>query len=69
MLRILLVYQLVLRYISVNLETVIGLSICFMIYKELIVRRLLVYQLVLRYISVNFETFIGLSISFMIYKR
>ena len=33
-LRRLLVYQLVLRYISVNLETIIGLSIRFKMYKR-----------------------------------
>ena len=42
-----LVYQVVLRYISVNVVNFIGLSISFKIILALILRRLLGYQLVL----------------------
>ena len=68
MLRRLLIYHLVLRYISVNLETSIGLSIRYNIY-ALMLRHLLNYHLVLRYIIVNLVTSIGLSNSFKIYMR
>ena len=73
--RRLLVYQIILRCISVNLETLlvyqvfsVNLRLLCLSKRKLILRRLLVYQLVLRNISVNVETSIGLSISFKIYS-
>ena len=85
MLRLLLDYQLVFKYTSVNLETYIGLSISLKKYKRLFweffvyqfvfrymsvnLKILLVYQLALWYIRVNRETFIGFSICFKMYKR
>ena len=63
MLLLLLVFQLVLRYISVNRR----LLVYQLVLTALMLRRLLFYQLVFRYISVNRETCIGLSISSIMY--
>ena len=71
MLRRLFVYQLVLKYISVNNETWLSVyQISFVkIWSALMLLLLLLIQLLLKYISDNLETSIGLSISFKMYKR